>query len=211
MPTDSTRLPIVLIHRDDIVRARLGRILDGLEHAVLVASVRFPEAGIAAVCEHVDAIVLMEQQDTDGSGRIGAVERLRQLTPDARVVSLIDEIDGPAVLAAVRSGVCGIWRHDLATIPEALRLTATGVCVFAPEALAVLVGTLTDLPRNPLSSRERQVLSCLANGLSNAEAATQLFVSRETVKTHVAHVLRKLEVEDRLAAVDKATRIGLLA
>ena len=211
MPNDSTRLPIVLIHRDETIRARLGRVLDGLEHAVLVASVRTPEASVSAVAEHADAVVLMEQQPTDGTGRVAAVEQLRQMTPRTQVVSLITDIDAPSVMADVRSGVTGIWRHDLATIPEALRLTAMGVCVFDPDALAVLVGTLTDLPRNPLSSRERQVLSCLANGLSNAEAATQLFVSRETVKTHVAHVLRKLDVDDRLAAVDKAVRIGLLA
>ena len=54
------------------------------------------------------------------------------------------------------------------------------------------------------------MLACLADGLTNAEAAARLYVSRETVKTHVAHVLRKLEVDDRTAAVDKAARLGLL-
>jgi DNA-binding NarL/FixJ family response regulator len=54
------------------------------------------------------------------------------------------------------------------------------------------------------------VLSCLADGMTNAEVAAKLYVSRETVKTHVAHVLHKLEVEDRTSAVDKAARLGLL-
>ena len=61
-----------------------------------------------------------------------------------------------------------------------------------------------------LSAREREVLALLATGSSNLEIAAQLFVSAETVKTHVAHLLRKLEVPNRGSAVEKAMRLGLL-
>jgi NarL family two-component system response regulator LiaR len=203
-------LSIVLIHGVDTHRAALARGLDTCDDLVLVASVRSADAGVRAFELQPDAVVLIEQQLADGTGRVTLLEQLQHVNPRVRTVMVIDTVEAPAIIAAVRSGVTAIVRSEFAALAEAVRLVASGVCVFDPEALRVLVGTWTDLPRNPLSSREREVLSCLARGLSNAEAAMKLFVSRETVKTHVAHVLRKLEVEDRAAAVDKATRIGLL-
>ena len=203
--------PVVLIHSDDSRRASLARGLDGADDLVLVASVRSAPAGLRAFEQQPDAVVLIEQQAADGTGRVGLLEQLRLINPRVQTAMVIDTVEAPAIIAAVRSGIVAIVSTSFASLAEIVRLVATGVCVFDPEALRVLVGTWTDLPRNPLSAREREVLSCLAAGLSNADAASKLFVSRETVKTHVAHVLRKLEVDDRAAAVDKATRIGLLA
>jgi DNA-binding NarL/FixJ family response regulator len=124
---------------------------------------------------------------------------------------MIDAVHPAAVLAAMRCGVTSILASDSTEYARAVTLTAKNVGVVDSRALDVLLLPIADLPRNPLSARERDVLSCLASGLSNAEAAAKLFVSRETIKSHVAHVLRKLEVDDRFAAVDKAVKIGLLA
>ena len=203
-------IPIVLIHGDDTRRATLARALDTCADLALVASVRSAEAGVRAFEQQPDAVVLIEQQPADGTGRVTLLEQLRLVNPRVQTAMMIDSVEAPAIIAAVRSGIAAIVPSGFGSLAEAVRLVASGVCVFDPEALRVLVGTWTDLPRNPLSVREREVLSCLAAGLSNADAASKLFVSRETVKTHVAHVLRKLEVFDRAAAVDKATRIGLL-
>jgi NarL family two-component system response regulator LiaR len=204
-------IPVVLIHSDDARRASLARGLDGCADIVLVASVRSSHAGVRGFEQQSDAIVLIEQQLADGTGRVALLEQLRLINPHVQTIMVIDCVEAPAIIAAVRSGIAAIVPSEFGSLSETVRLVANGVCVFDPAALRVLVGTWTDLPRNPLSAREREVLSCLAAGLSNADAASKLFVSRETVKTHVAHVLRKLEVDDRAAAVDKATRIGLLA
>ena len=203
--------PIVLIHRDDTDRADIARSFDACADLVLVASVRNAEAGVRAYEQQPDAVVLIEQQPADGTGRVVVLEQLRQINPRARSAMVIDGVESPAIIAAVRSGVTAIVRGTFASLPETVRLVASGVCVFDPEALRVLVGTWNDLPRNPLSARERDVLSCLAAGLSNADAASRLFVSRETVKTHVAHVLRKLGVGDRHSAAQRAAALGLLA
>ena len=203
-------IPIVLIHGDDIRRAALARALDTSADLVLVASVRSAEAGVRAFEQQPDAVVLIEQQPVNGTGRVTLLEQLRVINPRVRTAMVIDKVEVPAIIAAVRSGTAAIVPIGFEPLAETVRLVAGGACVFDPAALRVLVGTWTDLPRNPLSVREREVLTCLAAGLSNADAASKLFISRETVKTHVAHVLRKLEVVDRAAAVDKATRIGLL-
>jgi DNA-binding NarL/FixJ family response regulator len=201
---------IVLIHDDDAVRAALVRQFEAADDLVLIASVRMADAGVGAFADQPDAVVLVQQQAVDATGRIAAFEEIRRISQDARIVMLTDAEDSSVTLAAIRSGAAGVLPTASPSLVDAVRLVASGIRVFDPAVVAVLVGTLIDPPTSPLSSREREVLSCLAIGLSNAQAATRLFVSRETVKTHVANLLRKLDVDDRVAAVNKAIKIGLL-
>lgn len=203
-------LPVIVIHADDAVRARVVEQFDASSRVDVIASVRHLEAGLTALEVQPKAVVLVEQPQVDARGRAPFLDAVHQISCDARVVMMIDSVEPQAVLAAMRSGVTSILRVDYTGYSSAVHLAAEHVAVIDPAALRVLLVTLSDLPKNPLSSRERDVLSCLAVGLSNAETATKLFVSRETVKSHVAHVLRKLEVPDRFAAVDKAVKIGLL-
>ena len=204
-------VPVILIHADDRIRTSVGQQLEQSGEIAVVASVRHAETGISALAATPDAVVVMEQPEIDATGRAPFIDTLQKVSTKTRLVVLIESIEPKAVIAALRCGATSILRSDFSALAGAVRLTADNVGVIDPEALGVFVNTLVDLPRNPLSTRERDVLSCLAAGLSNAEAAAKLFVSRETIKSHVAHVLRKLEVEDRFAAVDKATRIGLLS
>jgi DNA-binding NarL/FixJ family response regulator len=125
---------------------------------------------------------------------------------------LLNSTDVGIVSAAVNSGIAGVLCSDTPTssLVHAVRTVAGGVCVLDEDALRQLAGTWQPLVQPMLSSREREVLGLLASGSSNAEIANQLYVSTETVKTHVAHVLRKLDVPNRGSAVEKATRLGLL-
>lgn len=207
---ESAHVPVVLIHVDDVFRAYVERSLSTTADLKVVASAGCPVEGSRAASAHPDAVVVIGPAALDEDGRAPLVEELRAVAPAAPVVMLIDDVESSSVTAALRSGVAGIVRRGHPTLGATIRLAARRVCVFDPEALAVLTASLTELPLNPLSVRERQVLACLAEGLTNAEVAVRLYVSRETVKTHVAHVLRKLEVDARVAAVEKAIRIGLL-
>ncbi|MCU1368591.1 MAG: two component transcriptional regulator, LuxR family [Ilumatobacteraceae bacterium] len=211
MSTELRHVSVVLIHVDDVFRACLERALSTTVDLTVVASAGCGDDGVRALAVHPHAVAVIGPVALDEDGRAPLVEELRGVAPAAPVVMLIDAVEPSTVTAALRSGVAGIVRRGHPTLGETIRLAARRVCVFDPAALAVLTSSLTELPVNPLSARERQVLACLAEGLTNAEVAVRLFVSRETVKTHVAHVLRKLEADDRVAAVDKAIRIGLLA
>jgi NarL family two-component system response regulator LiaR len=201
---------VILIHADDGVRAALADQLDESGDIDVVASVRRPEPGVTALAAQPDAVVLTEQPELDGLGRAPVLDALQGAAERARIVVMVDAIEPTSVIAAMRSGATSILRSDFAELARAVQLTAGRVGVIDADALAVFAGTLTESPRHPLSARERDVLACLAGGASNAEIAERLYVSRETVKSHVASVLRKLEVEDRRAAVDKAAKLGLL-
>jgi DNA-binding NarL/FixJ family response regulator len=146
--------------------------------------------------------------DSTGAELVAAV---RELLPDVVAVALVDD-DPAAVADAIRSGADAVVRRGAAASCLSAAVGAVGPHrrVLDPGSAALLAAAWPDEPAQLLSAREMDVLECLAAGLTNAQVATRLYVSRETVKTHVAHVLRKLEVGDRSAAVARARRLGLI-
>jgi DNA-binding NarL/FixJ family response regulator len=126
------------------------------------------------------------------------------------------------VLGALRAGASGFLAKDVPAddLVAAIRMVAAGDAVVAPRILRRLLDrvahTLPD-PTDPpsiqldqLTDREREVLIQVARGLSNAEIARELGVSETTVKTHVGHVLTKLDLRDRVQAVVLAYESGLV-
>jgi DNA-binding NarL/FixJ family response regulator len=126
------------------------------------------------------------------------------------------------VVGALRAGASGFLTKDVPAedLIAAIRTVAAGDAVVAPHILNRLLGQFAQAaPPQPaptshridsLTEREREVLSQLARGLSNAEIARELSVSETTVKTHVGHVLTKLGLRDRVQAVVLAYETGLV-
>ncbi|ATO13392.1 DNA-binding response regulator [Micromonospora sp. WMMA2032] len=126
------------------------------------------------------------------------------------------------VVGALRAGASGFLAKDVPAedLVTAIRTVAAGEAVVAPRILRRLLDRFADVlpdpvtapPRvlDPLTEREREVLTQVARGLSNAEIARELSVSETTVKTHVGHVLTKLRLRDRVQAVVLAYETGLV-
>jgi DNA-binding NarL/FixJ family response regulator len=127
------------------------------------------------------------------------------------------------VYEALKAGASGFVLKDMPRdqLIHAVRVIADGETLLAPAITRRLIGRYLEHPGvgdrvvvdpkvKRLSDRETQVLSLVAQGMSNAEIADQLVVSQTTVKTHVASVLRKLEVRDRVQAVVLAFQSGLV-
>jgi DNA-binding NarL/FixJ family response regulator len=123
------------------------------------------------------------------------------------------------IYEALRAGASGFVLKD--DPPEqllaAIRTVAAGDALLSPSVTRRVIKQFTKLPpRTPptgfdeLTSREREVLQLLAQGLSNAEIGTQLYIGETTVKTHVTRVLQKLDVRDRVQAIVVAYRTGLV-
>jgi DNA-binding NarL/FixJ family response regulator len=126
------------------------------------------------------------------------------------------------VVGALRAGASGFLAKDVPAddLVAAIRTVAAGEAVVAPRILKRLLERFADTLPDPdappprdlrvLTDREREVLTHLARGLSNAEIARALSVSETTVKTHVGHVLTKLGLRDRVQAVVLAYETGLV-
>jgi DNA-binding NarL/FixJ family response regulator len=97
-----------------------------------------------------------------------------------------------------------------AVLFRAVRSAAEGKSTLSPAVATRVVGQMRAPQEESLSQRELAVLELVARGVSNRDAAARLFISQATVKTHLAHIYAKLEVNDRAAAVAEAFNRGLL-
>jgi DNA-binding NarL/FixJ family response regulator len=159
---------------------------------------------------------------------LDGIDATRQITRDARcentrVVMLTTFDMDEYVYEALQAGASGFLLKDVQ--PELLvagiRAVHAGESLLAPSVTRRMIESYLDAPRRParrapaelnaLTARERETLELLARGLSNAEIATELYVSETTVKTHVARVLTKLGLRDRVQAVIFAYENGLVA
>ena len=219
IPMPAVRL--LLVEHHELVRDAFVVRLEREPDLVVADAVGTAEQAIAAYRGDVHDVVVTEHLLPDMTG-LELVARLRNDDPGLRAVLLTSSEDHSLVVEAVKSRLDGIVRKRWATgvLVGAIRAVADGACVLDRTALDVLGTCIVDESRSDepaagpdggrLSPREVEVLTCLAEGLTNAQIGARLFVSRETVKTHVANLLRKLAVEDRSAAATKAARLGLL-
>jgi DNA-binding NarL/FixJ family response regulator len=164
-------------------------------------------------------VVLMDVRMPELDG-IEAIRRLRQAGADARVLVLTTFDLDEYVYAAMRAGASGFLLKDAPReqLVAAVRTVARGEALLAPTVTKRLIERFVDRPppveATPalaeLSARELEVLRLLARGLSNAEIADELIIGEATVKTHVARILRKLGVRDRVQAVVIAYESGVV-
>jgi NarL family two-component system response regulator LiaR len=174
--------------------------------------------GIAAsgeeLLEHVDAwrpdVVLQDLLLPGGLDGIATTRRVRQHMRQVQVVALTASVDEARMTGVLRAGAAGYVRKD--ATPEvllaAIRAVAAGG-TYVDRSIAAQLRP--DAAPVELTTRERQVLTQIASARSNKAISQALHISEETVKTHVAHVLAKLDAENRAQAVVQALRRGLVS
>jgi len=172
------------------------------------------EAVRLAVETHPD-VVLMDLR-MPVLGGVAATERILSEASGVRVLVLTTYETDDDILGAIAAGASG---YLLKAAPEqeilaGVRAVFDGHTVLAPSVAATLVGRARTGPdaATPvaLSRRELDVLALVAEGLSNAQIGSRLFIGEATVKTHLIHVFEKLGVGDRTRAVTRAMELGLL-
>lgn len=157
------------------------------------------EALRTARATHPD-LVLLDLRLASGSA-LALVPELRALRPPPRVVLLSSYLEPGVVDEALRLGANGyLLKHvGPGILVDAIRAALRGEVVLDPAAVDA-VGTAAPSPLATLTDREREVLACIVDGMTNKQAAQALGISEKTVKTHVSHLLAKLGVRDRTQA-----------
>jgi NarL family two-component system response regulator LiaR len=155
-------------------------------------------------------VVLQDLLLPGGLNGVETTRRTIERAPGIRIIALTASTDEARMIGVLRAGAAGYVRKD--SEPEvllaAVRAVAKGRTYVDPSAAGLLAraGAIDDL-----TPREIEVLRYIALGLSNKEIAAALDVGEETIKTHVGHVLAKLQVESRGQATAQALKRGLVA
>ena len=213
----------VLIADDQaLVRVGLRKILESEPETTVVGEAGDGEDAVAAARRLRPDVVLMDIRMPVLDG-IEATRRIVAAQPATRVLILTTfGLDG-YVYDALRAGASGFMLKDAPPeeIAAAVRIVASGDALLAP---AVTRAVIEEFARQPpaaapasppavaeLTPREREVLDLLARGLSNPEICERLVISEATAKTHVARILQKLGLRDRIQAVIYSYESGLVA
>ena len=219
---------VVLADDQALVRTGFRMILDGADDIEVAGEASDGESAIRVAAEVAPDVVLMDVR-MPGTDGITATQRIRAAGTSPRVLILTTFDLDEYVYAGLRAGASGFVLKDAlaADLLAAVRVVASGEAVVAPTVTRRLIERFVGSGPGPggdggdsrgvpadvldvLTPRERETLTLIARGLSNAEIAGRLYLGEGTVKTHVSRVLAKLGLRDRIQAVILAYETGLV-
>jgi DNA-binding NarL/FixJ family response regulator len=210
---------VLLVDDQELVRSGFRLILEQADGIQVAGEAADGREAVRLGKELNPDVVLMDVRMPELDG-IEATRRLRQAGVDARVLVLTTFDLDEYVYSAMRAGASGFLLKDAPReqLVTAIRTVARGEALLAPAITRRLIERFVDRPAPAeatpalaeLSARELEVLRLVARGLSNGEIADELVIGEATVKTHVANVLRKLGLRDRVQAVVLAYESGVV-
>ena len=208
---------VLVVDDHDVLRAGLATVL-GVDPDIEVVGEATDGAAAVRMARELDPDVVLMDVEMPGGDGITATARIARECPRSRVLVLTTFDLDDYVLGALRAGASGflIKTTPPRELMAAVRSCAAGETTLGPTVIARLVDTYVARPATTaspvlasLTDRETEVLKVMARGLSNAEIGAELYLAETTVKTHVARILHKLGVRDRVQAVVLAHDSGM--
>jgi DNA-binding NarL/FixJ family response regulator len=208
-----TNTPIRLLLADDhpVVRAGLRAVLETEPGIVVVAEAATAEEAVARAAGGDIDVVLMDLQFGKGMNGAEATAAIAARTGAPRVLIVTTYDSDADTLPAIEAGATGYLLKDAPPedLADAVRTAAAGRTALAPAVADRLMNRLRT-PGTTLTRRETEVLALVAGGLSNQAIGHRLHLTEGTVKSHLARIYAKLDVDSRTAAVATATSLGLI-
>jgi DNA-binding NarL/FixJ family response regulator len=218
---------VVLADDHAMMREGVRHVLAGTAGFQVVGEAASGRDAVETAARTQPDVVLLDISMPHGTG-LEILGELKRRAPATRVLVLSVHDDTEYVLESVRAGAAGYLRKD--TTPDnlraAVRAIAAGNGWFSPEVARHLAAAIRDEPAGPpaapvpaaapqpsagpLTAREREVLSCVARGLTNKEAAGELGISIRTVETHRDNLMRKLGIHTVAGLTRYALEAGLI-
>ncbi|HET7627945.1 MAG TPA: response regulator transcription factor [Bacillales bacterium] len=208
------KINVMIVDDHEMVRRGLRAYLETEEDFALVGEASGGDEAVRKAKELRPDVILMDLVMENGNG-IVSTERIVSVLPLCKIIILTSYYDDEKVFPAIEAGA---FSYLLKTAPAeeiaaAIRKAADGEAVIeskvAGKMMTKMRGAGRQLPHDDLTNREREVLVLLGEGKTNKEIADELYIGLKTVKTHVSHILHKLQVSDRTQAAIYANRHNL--
>jgi DNA-binding NarL/FixJ family response regulator len=209
-------IKVLIVDDHNLVREGLKAVFDQGDEVQVVGEAGSGDEALELVDKLKPDVVLMDIS-MPGMNGIQATKLIREKQPDAKIVMLTMLDQEGYVYEAVKAGATGYMLKNTSSddLVHAIQTVFEGKALLHPDATAQLLKEFVSLAGNKakdygLSNREMEVLQLLSQGNTNKEIAKALWISEQTVKTHVAHIFDKLGTSDRTATVATALRNGLV-
>jgi DNA-binding NarL/FixJ family response regulator len=215
-------ISVLVVDDQDVVRDGLVVILGAADDITVVGEAATGAEAVSAVRRLLPDVVLMDIRMPHMDGIEATKRILEGEEPLPRILILSTFGQDDYVYESLNAGACGFLLKDATRVQllDGVRAAAEGDRLLAPAITRRLIESYVSRRPRPdgipaefsgLTERELEVAGLVANGFSNSEIAEALFVSAGTVKTHVAHVLQKMSLRDRIQLVVLAYECGLVA
>lgn len=209
-------IKVLVVDDHRVVRAGLVALLRQSPGLAVVGEAGDGEEAVALVAELKPDVVLMDMQMPRMNG-VDATRAIKNRWPEVQVLVLTTYDDDELIWGGLQAGAKGYLLKDAPPdqLLRGIEMVAAGQSLLPPEIAAKLVQVITQggparSDQGELTEREREILRLMAGGAANKEIAAQLFISENTVKTHVSNLFQKLGASDRTEAVTKALSRGLI-
>lgn len=206
---ETPEITVLLADDHEVVREGLRLALLRSPHIRVVGEAADGETAVTLAERRRPDVIVMDLRMPEMDG-IEATEEIMRRIPDAKVLIFTAYSEKALLQRGLESGARGYILKEAPheTLLRAIEKIAAGETFVDPALMSALTQSRggTDV----LTAREREILQLLADGMSNADVAGQLFISQETVKSHVRHILTKLEADTRTQAVAIALRDAMI-
>lgn len=205
------RSRIVIVEDNDVVRDGFALIINSISNYYVVNSYDNAEDSIKYLKKDKPDVILMDLELPGMSG-IEAITAIKKLNPSIEILVNTIYENSELVFQALCAGATGyITKNTNHTeLLSAIRETIQGGAPMTSNIAKMVVKSFQKNPNSPISARETEVLELLAQGKSYSMIARDLFITKETAKSHIKNIYAKLQVNSKSEAIAKATRDKLI-
>ena len=211
MTNNTALIRIVIVEDDDLIRKSFANLLNEKEQFICIADYDNCEEAIKNLSKDEPHLILMDI-GLPGISGIEGIRRIKNIKPEIDILTVTVHDDDEKVFDALCAGASGYLTKNVSSekLIQAIDEVRQGGAPMSTNIARMVIRSFQKSTDSPLTSRETEVLQHLSRGKSYTMIANDLFINKETVRTHIKNIYQKLNVNTKAGAIEKATKDRLI-